>query len=69
VSAFDGCQAKAIAFALNTKGGQTALRRLCYETALAVFAQIGISPGSFRMVSHAVPRTSDNAVVQVPRKL
>jgi hypothetical protein len=53
VSAFDGCQAKAIACALNTKGGQASLRWLCYDTALAVFAQIDISHGAFRMVTYS----------------
>lgn len=53
VSAFDGCQAKAVACALNTKSGQTALNWLCYKTVFAVFAAIDVSHGCFRMVSYS----------------
>lgn len=50
--AFDGCQAKAIAYALNTRSGQTALGWLCFEECKFVFVRIDITPGNFRIVGY-----------------
>ena len=52
--AFDGCQAAAIAFALNKKAGGAALGFLCRETCKFVVASIDISGGSFPMVGYDI---------------
>jgi hypothetical protein len=52
--AFDGCQAAAIAFALNKKAGGTALGFLCRETCEFVEVEIDISNGSFRMTGYDI---------------
>jgi hypothetical protein len=52
--AFDGCQAAAIAFALNKKAGGTALGLLCRETCRFVVTSIDISAGSFPMVGYDI---------------
>ncbi len=49
--AFDGCQAAAVAFALNKKAGQTALGYLCMETCEFVFVTIDVSAGNFAIVA------------------
>lgn len=56
-SAFDGCQAAAIAFALNKKAGQTALGWLCWAKARAVFATIDIHNGNFPIVTFSGKNT------------
>lgn len=56
--AFDGCQAKAIAHALNTKGGQTALGFLCMDSVEFVFVKLDIRSGSFRAVNMSVDETT-----------
>ncbi len=50
VGAFQNCQAKAIAFAFNTKAGQTALSWLCMDACFFVFAEFDIAAGGFRMI-------------------
>ena len=52
--AFDGCQAAAIAFALNKKAGGTALGFVCRETCEFVEVEIDISNGSFRMTGYDI---------------
>ena len=52
--AFDGCQAAAIAFALNKKAGGTAISLLCRETCEFVEVEIDISNGSFRMIGYDI---------------
>lgn len=56
--AFDGCQANAIAFALNSKAGQTSLGFLCMDTVAYVFVQIDISAGAFRCVNMSIDSTT-----------
>ena len=56
--AFDGCQAKAVAWALNTKGGQTALGYLCMDSVEHVFVSLDIRNGSFRAVNMSVDKTA-----------
>jgi hypothetical protein len=69
-SAFNDCQAKAVAFALNRKGGQTALGWLCFRTALSVFVLIDITAGNFPMVvvsgEHTVAPPSGARFVVAP---
>jgi len=57
-SAFDGCQAKAIAYAFNRKAGQTTLNWLCFQNAVSVFAFIDIVAGNFSMVSYSGEHTA-----------
>lgn len=49
--AFDGCQAAAVAFALNSKAGQTALGYLAIKEAQHVFVRVNIEAGNFRAVN------------------
>lgn len=49
VGAFDGCQAKAIAWALNTVAGQTTLSLLNNSKVWYVFADISVANQNFRM--------------------
>jgi hypothetical protein len=48
--AFSGCQAKAVAWALNRKAGQMALSWLCMDNCEFVFVTVDISAGNFAMV-------------------
>lgn len=48
--AFDGCQAKAVAFALNTKAGQSTLQFLNGANVWYVFAKIDVANQHFKMV-------------------
>lgn len=56
--AFDGCQAKAVAFALNTKAGQTTLGYLAMKEVDYVFATINIAAGNFRAVNMSTANTT-----------
>lgn len=56
-SAFDGCQAAAVAHALNRKAGQTVLGWLCHDRCEWIFARIDIAAGNFRMVCYDVDTT------------
>jgi hypothetical protein len=48
--AFDGCQVKAITFALNTRAGQNTLQYLNGEKVWYVFAFIDVANQNFKMV-------------------
>jgi hypothetical protein len=50
VGAFDGCQVKAVRYALNCKAGRTALGYLSWVTCDYVFVTIIILAGGFKMV-------------------
>jgi hypothetical protein len=50
--AFDGTQAKAIAYALNKKAGQTAPAWLCMDKCSFLFVRIDIAAGNFAMVGY-----------------
>ncbi|UFN47077.1 hypothetical protein LPC08_13675 [Roseomonas sp. OT10] len=51
-SSFRNCQARAVAFALNTRGGQEALRLLSRPDCLAVVAHLNITAGGFPMLGY-----------------
>ena len=61
--AFDGCQADAIAFALNSKAGQTALGLLATKDMKHIFVKIDISGGGFYAVN--MDKDEVNAVAGV----
>lgn len=79
VGAFDGCQAKAIAFALNSSAGQTTLSLLNNQVVWYVFADINVANQMFRMkfTEASAPRigpvskpvTTDRTVQFVSMKL
>jgi len=49
VGAFDGCQAQAVTWALNTRAGQNALMCLNGPKVSFIFAEIDVSSQNFRM--------------------
>lgn len=79
VGAFDGCQAKAIAWALNTQAGQSTLTFLNNSNVWYVFADINVANQHFRMklVEADVPKigpvskpvTTDTLAMFVSMKL
>lgn len=60
-SSFRNCQARAVAFALNTRGGQEALRLLSRPDCLSVVAHLNIAAGGFPMLGYRAKEGTPNA--------